>query len=218
MFCLSLVEKQEFLFFFRRQAIEALVTLSTRDDAPDPRDGVDVTSRLRTWRVVMTIVTTVGRNTANMIHFRFNEMPLSLMMRHGREPSKSFSPMTQYSTYMVYWAVDFWTFQTQPLISCIDWVSWTHRVRLSLQVDLWPVLTVFDCQDSFAKWQWSWSERRGKESGGSASNEVRCSNVSSGNAVNLLKHLPNRSSNRDDMYNKYYMCNKCQAVFEEWTV
>eukprot|EP00434_Breviolum_minutum_P012424 symbB.v1.2.010944.t1/scaffold724.1/size168915/2 len=28
----------------RKRAIEALVTLSTRDDAPDPRDGVDVTT------------------------------------------------------------------------------------------------------------------------------------------------------------------------------
>ena len=152
MFCLSLVEKQEFLFFFRRQAIEALVTLSTRDDAPDPRDGVDVTSRLRTWRVVMTIVTTVGRNTANMIHFSFNEMPLSLMMRHGREPSKSFSPMTQYSTYMVYWAVDFWTFQTQPLMSCIvtgclalteclELTEWDWACRLTFD-RFWPYLTV----------------------------------------------------------------------------
>ena len=137
------LKNRSFCFFFRRQAIEALVTLSTRDDAPDPRDGVEVTSRLRTWRVVVTIVTTVGRNTANMIHFSFNEMPLSLMMRHGREPSKSFSPMTQYSTYMVYWAVDFWTFQTQPLISCIV----TGCVALTECLELtewdWP-LTGFD--------------------------------------------------------------------------
>lgn len=225
MFCLSLVEKQEFLFFF---------------SAPGHWSASDVVDSWRRSRSARRSRCDVPTQDVTCCHDHSDhgwpehgkhdpfQLQWDAIIPHDASWTRTLQIFLSNDTIqhihgiLSSWFLNFPDTAVDVLhchrLSCIDWVSWTHRVRLSLQVDLWPVLTVFDCQDCFATRQWSWSERRGKESGGSASNEVRCSNVSSGNAVNLLKHLPNRSSNRDDMYNKYYMCNKCQAVFEEWTV